>query len=285
MRVAVTGASGFVGGHVLDALAHRPDVEIIALSRRPMATEGLPAGASWAHIDISRPSPNTYGEIGRPDVLIHLAWKGLPNYQSPRHLDVELPSQIAFLSELVEAGLPSLLVAGTCYEYGMLEGELVEGSSGPLTSTYAQAKVALHDELRALQEQFPFALTWARLFYMWGSGQSPNSLFPLLQAAVERGDERFPMSRGDQVRDYLPVEEVARIIVKLALLQRDLGPVNVCSGRPVAIREVVEGWLPEHDWRIDLQPGVYPYPEHEPFAFWGSTRKLKSILGTDRALS
>ena len=278
MKVAVTGASGFVGGHVLDALAQHSDVEIIALSRRPVSSERLQSGASWMPIDIARPSSDTFTRIGRPDVLIHLAWDGLPNYQSPRHLEVELPAQTAFLSGLVEAGLPSMLVTGTCYEYGMLDGELVEGASGALTNVYAKAKVALHDRLNALQERSPFALNWPRLFYMWGPGQSPGSLFPLLQAAIERGDERFPMSKGDQVRDYLPVQEVARILVELALRREDQGTVNVCSGQPISVRELVEGWLKTYNWHIELEPGVFPYPEHEPFAFWGSTRKLESIL-------
>ncbi|MEA2677067.1 MAG: hypothetical protein QOJ81_1208, partial [Chloroflexota bacterium] len=219
--------------------------------------------------------------IGRPDILLHLAWDGLPNYQSSRHLETELPIQVAFLDGLIEAGLPSLLVTGTCYEYGLLEGELVEGAAGSLTNVYARAKVALYEKLCRMKEAHPFALIWARLFYLWGPGQAAGSLFSQLKAAAERGDERFPMSKGEQLRDYLPIEEAASKLAALAMLQEDIGLVNLCSGRPTSVRSLVEGWLREFGWKIDLEYGALPYAEHEPFAFWGSTRKLDSALARD----
>lgn len=276
--MAVTGASGFVGRHVLAALSGRPGLETVAVSRRPIPDEQLPAGASWLALDTSAAPSGAYARMGSPDLVIHLAWEGLPNYQSSRHVDVELPHQTAFLTGLVEAGLPSLLVAGTCYEYGRLEGELVEGMAGELTTEYARAKVALHQRLCALNERTAFALTWTRLFYLWGEGQAPGSLYSLLKAAVERGDRRFPMSKGDQLRDYLEAEAAAAILVELALRRQDMGLVNVCSGRPIAIRSLVEAWLQENGWQIELEPGVFPYPEYEPFAFWGSRQKLDSVL-------
>jgi dTDP-6-deoxy-L-talose 4-dehydrogenase (NAD+) len=77
------------------------------------------------------------------------------------------------------------------------------------------------------------------------------------------------MSGGEQLRDYLPVREVARRLVRLALTPRDLGPVNVCSGTPISVRRLVEGWIKEHGWKIELKLGALPYPDYEPMAFWG----------------
>ncbi len=281
MKVAVTGASGFVGGHVVNALAQHRDVEIVTVSRRRLSAERLPPGVDQVTLDIAAATDADYDRIGRPDILIHLAWGGLPNYLSPHHFDAELPAQYRFLRGLIEAGLPSLLVTGTCYEYGMLTGELSEEMTGAPVNAYAQAKTALHDQLQALQASTPFALTWARLFYLWGPGQAAGSLFPLLRAAVERGDPRFPMSQGDQLRDYLPIEQAARILVALALHREDLGIVNVCSGKPISIRSLVEQWLRDNGWRIDLEFGAFPYPAYEPLAFWGSTAKLDGLLSSD----
>jgi len=55
--------------------------------------------------------------------------------------------------------------------------------------------------------------------------------------------------------------------------------VNVCSGRPVSVRRLVEGWIRDNGWTIDLNLGHYPYPDYEPMAFWGERRKLDRILG------
>jgi dTDP-6-deoxy-L-talose 4-dehydrogenase (NAD+) len=83
------------------------------------------------------------------------------------------------------------------------------------------------------------------------------------------------MSGGEQMRDYLPVTEVARAIVSLAMKESDIGIVNVCSGRPVSVRRLVEGWISENGWNIELNLGRYPYPDYEPMAFWGSPEKLR----------
>jgi len=274
MKVAVTGASGFIGRHVLNALAERGATKIVAVSRKVF--NELPKTARHVALDIADASEADYERLGRPDVLLHLAWGGLPNYLSLHHFERELPAQYHFLRAMVAAGLPSLLVTGTCYEYGMMSGELVEDATLPPSNPYAYAKVALRRQLQFLKAQQPFNLTWARLFYMWGEGQAPTSIYPLLRAAVARGDASFPMSRGEQLRDYLPVTEVAEALAALA--GRDAGTVNICSGRPVSIRSLVEGWIAENHWSIKPELGRYPYPNYEPLAFWGSRSKLDATL-------
>ena len=282
MKIAVTGAGGFVGSHVVEALSRLPDVETVAVVRNEIAGDRLPKGVRQVGLDIACAGAADFERIGRPDRLVHLAWDGLPNYQSARHVEVELPAQLHFLTAMVEGGLASLLVAGTCYEYGLAEGELDDDRPASPVTAYAEAKVALHRQLEALKARRPFDLIWARLFYLWGPRQAPGSLFPQLRAAAERGESRFAMSKGDQVRDYLPVEEAARLLAALALRGGDAGAVNICSGRPISIRAQVEQWLQENGWEIDLDLGHYPYPAYEPFAFWGATDKLNRLLSDPR---
>lgn len=278
MRIAVTGTSGFVGSHVLDALAACGGVEIVAVTRRELPAERLPAGAEQVVLDIAEAGEADYDRLGRPDVVIHLAWGGLPNYMSVHHFESELPAQFRFLRGLVAAGLPSMVVTGTCYEYGMVGGELSEERVAAPTNPYGFAKAALYRQLDLLRRETPFQLTWARLFFLWGDRQAPTSLFSLLREAVERGDTTFPMSPGDQLRDYMPVEEAARILVALALRDEGVGLVNVCSGVPVSIRSMVERWLESHGWEIALDLGKLVYPAYEPREFWGSTKKLEALL-------
>jgi dTDP-6-deoxy-L-talose 4-dehydrogenase (NAD+) len=210
--------------------------------------------------------------------VIHLAWEGLPNYKSSHHLETELPRQFQFLKGLIVAGLPSLLVSGTCFEYGMQSGELSEDMLAQPTNPYGHAKNALRERLQFLQKMKPYALTWARLFFMHGDGQPKGSLLPQLRDAVSRGDKTFDMSGGEQLRDYLPVEEVARLIVEIALHHPDTGIVNICSGVPVSVRSLVEQWIRDRAWEIGLNLGRHPYPDYEPMAFWGSISKLNSLL-------
>ena len=196
------------------------------------------------------------------------------------HLERELPAHYRFLAELARGGLGTLLAAGTCFEYGMQSGPLHEALTPAPSNPYALAKDMLRRQLECLRAEVPFAFTWARLFYMHGEGQAAGSLYPLLRAAALRGDEVFAMSGGEQLRDYLPVGAVARSLAALALGRCDAGIVNVCAGQPVSVRTQVESWIAEHGWPIVPAFGRYPYPDHEPMAFWGDPGKLRRQLGT-----
>lgn len=277
MKIALTGATGFIGRHVLQALASQ-DIEIIALSRQ--AKPDFPASLNIRTIqcDIAGAEPPDFADIDSPDILVHLAWDGLPNYHSLHHFETELPNQYRFLSHLIKTGLRHVTITGTCFEYGMASGPLSEEMRPQPENSYAFAKDALRQQLQYLQKDHPFCLTWARLFYMYGAGQGPKSLYSLLKAAVEAGEPVFNMSAGEQLRDFLSVDDIGRHVATLACLKKDVGIVNVCSGTPTSVRTLVEGWIDANNWQIALNRGYFPYPAYEPLAFWGSDRKLKKLL-------
>ena len=278
MRIAVTGASGFVGRHVIQELM-KQSVDVVAVTRDRNRLSYLNEKASIVELDIDSCYESCFERLGFPDVLIHLAWGGLPNYLSLHHFESELPRHYNFLKAIVMSGLPSLLVAGTCFEYGMQSGSLSEDFPARPDNPYGYAKDALRRQLEFLDRSHPFELTWARLFYTYGEWQSESSLYTQLADAVLLGKGYFNMSGGEQLRDFLPVGEVARIIVRLALRPCGAGVVNVCSGKPVSVRKLVEGWLEEKGWKISLNLGHFPYPDYEPMAFWGDRRYLDTILG------
>jgi nucleoside-diphosphate-sugar epimerase len=280
IKIAVTGASGFIGRALLRELARR-GLPATAVTRDAASLAGFWPDESIVAMDLATAGTEAFGKLGRPDILIHLAWDGLPNYKSLRHFESELPAQFRFLKAMVEAGLPSLLVTGTCFEYGMQSGPLSESDEARPSNPYGHAKDALRQQLRHLQSLKGFRLIWARLFYTYGEEQHQGSLYPLLKAAVLRGDKSFDMSGGEQLRDYLPVEEVARQLARLALSGLDVGAVNICSGKPISVRNLVEGWLRANDWKIALNLGHYPYPDYEPMAFWGLRDKLAALPGPE----
>lgn len=273
MKIAVTGASGFVGRHVLAEL-NRHQVEIVAVTRDSKRLVDLGMADHVVELDIAEPGEDCFERLGRPDVLIHLAWEGLPNYKSLHHFETELPRQFRFLKTVIEAGLPSLLVTGTCFEYGMQSGPLSEEMPTKPSNPYGYAKDALRKQLGFLKTIQPIVLTWARLFYLYGEGQPKGSLYPQLKDAALRGDRVFNMSGGEQLRDYLPVSEAARQIVCLAMVQHNFGAINICSGKPISVRRLVEQWIIDNKWKIGLNLGHYPYPDYEPMAFWGDASRV-----------
>jgi len=277
MKIAVTGASGFIGQYVLRELV-KASVEVIAITRDAAKLNEFADEVTVVEMDISDHPVAVFDILGSPDVLIHLAWGGLPNYRLLTHFETELPNQYEFLKSMINAGLPSLLVAGTCYEYGMKPGCLDEALIPNPKTPYGYAKDALRRQLEFLKDSSPFNLTWARLFYMYGEGQSAQSLYPSLKDAVLTGKQFFNMSGGEQKRDYLSVKVVANRMIGLSQTGKDNGIVNICSGEPILIKTLVSDWIRENNWDIKLNLGYYPYSGYEAMGFWGDATRQNLLL-------
>lgn len=284
-KILVTGATGFIGNYVIEQLLQQKDFAIIASS----STIENARSADWFPLVKYIPfnlkefddSINYYEFFDRPDVMIHLAWEGLPNYKAAFHIEENLPRHYSFLKNCVQNGLTDVTITGTCFEYGMKEGVLTEDMNTKPANAYAIAKDILRKQLEQLQIINRFQFKWIRLFYMYGSGQSPNSLLSQLDKALKNGEIVFNMSAGEQEKDYLPVEKVAVYIVKIALQEKVTGIINCCSGLPITVKAFVENYLAERKKHIQLNLGYYPYADYEPMRFWGDNQKLKTIINNE----
>jgi dTDP-6-deoxy-L-talose 4-dehydrogenase (NAD+) len=250
---------------------------VIAHARVPRPEHRAEQGRRWTYFDLSDVPDDAFDRLARPDVVIHCAWQGLPNYLSPRHTEIELPAQFQFLRGLVAAGLKTLVVAGTCFEYGMQSGCQREDMMAVPANPYGVAKDGLRRQLEHLNETHRFDLRWLRLFYLYGQGQPPTSLYSLFHAAIARGDKQFDMSPGDQLRDFMKAADAGKAIVDVALAPAAPRIVNICSGVPLSVRGLVEQWRGELAASIVLNLGALSYPPHEPFAFWGDSGRLGAL--------
>lgn len=278
MNVWVTGATGFVGRHVIQRLAMEGhDVTAIARSAERAAAMPWRNEVEFVSCDLADHS-DLLQNHPLPDVLIHLAWQGLPNYKSFFHIGTNLRDHLAFLYNAAAVGISQIMVAGTCLEYGMQNGALVEqGSTAPHTC-YGLAKDTLRKSLQLLQHEIPFTLQWMRLFYTFGEGQNPSSLLAQLDRAIDQGASHFDMSMGDQLRDYLPIDEIAANFSRaLEHPEECNGIINCCSGKPTSVIDLVESHCSIRGSAIRLNRGHYPYPDYEPLAFWGVPTKLDQL--------
>lgn len=279
MKVLVTGATGFVGNYVVrEMLKH--GYGVVATSRSDEKAKSCEWFSQVEYIsrDLNDAEDDYHRFFGRPQMLIHLAWDGLPNYTDVSHFERNVFSNYVFLRNMLEHGLRNLIVAGTCFEYGMRNGALREDMKTDPRNPYGLAKDTLRRFLEQLQRKIDFDFKWIRLFYLYGKGQNPASITSQLDNALERGDTAFDMSGGEQLRDYLPVEKAAEYIAGIAMQSRISGIINCCSGVPISIRKLVENHLAKRQRSIHLNLGRYSYPDYEPMAFWGDRTKLNKVL-------
>ena len=162
------------------------------------------------------------------------------------HIEKNLFNNYQFIKNLVANGLKDITITGTCFEYGMVNGCLSEDIQTNPSNSYAIAKDSLRKFIEELKKQYKFNYKWIRLFYMYGEGQSEKSLVALLEKAIQNDEKEFNMSGGEQLRDYLHIQEVVYNILKIALQNKiDNQIINCCSGKPISIRKFVENYLDE----------------------------------------
>ena len=276
MKIAITGATGFIGRHVRNALA-KTDHDVVLVARRSERAGEITARESIVAADLHHERTDWFKLFGKPDAVLHLAWGGLPNYMDAYHVEVELPMQSKFLKALIESGLKKLVVTGTCYEYGMSSGALSEDQETNPNTPYGIAKDNLRKELFELQQRKNFDLTWARIFYPYGEGQSESSLYSQLKNAILSNQE-FLMGNGRQVLDFIQVEKVASSLLSLLTSCMNLGVVNIGSGKPQTVAAFVQEQI--RIFQSDLVPsfGSIPDREYESVSFWSDNSRFDSLV-------
>jgi len=266
-KVIVSGATGFIGQHLIPILL-KDGYEVLAISRSQKRAETLPWFKDVKFISYDFHSDKQITKVEGFRGLIHLAWQDLPNYDSSIHVKKNLPCSYRFIDSLLDKGVNQVLIAGTCFEYGLKSGAISSSSTTEPTTQYAIAKDTLRKKLTLLSFKKDFNLQWARIFYMFGKGQNSNSIISQLDFAIKNNQKVFHMSGGEQLRDYLPVEKASE---KLSNLYKsgNKGIFNICSGKPISIRNLVESYIEKKNSNIIPKYGYYPYSVYEPMQFWG----------------
>jgi nucleoside-diphosphate-sugar epimerase len=280
MKILISGATGFLGKHVLKQLSQADhEVFLIVRSREHSLAMNREYPSFTIYEYDYRKIDSEFVSIGNFDVFLNLAWSNLDDFQSSDHLSFELPAQKEFVTQIISRGVKSIVSVGTCLEYSKLQGELREDSPCGTEIPYAMAKNQLKNFLRIQSELDNFNLTWVRLFYFYGPGQPERTLFGQLVSAANQHQQTFDtLTNGLQKLDYMHVEDVAKSLVQILLTGQAHGEVNLCSGQARTLRDITSQWIKDFQWDVRISWGNQDFRTYESDAFWGSTDKLTEIL-------
>jgi nucleoside-diphosphate-sugar epimerase len=278
MRVFVTGATGFLGSHLIRHL--------LAAGHEPLAL--VVPGSDLQRLSNIAGLRLIYGTLQKiaelrddlcrwqPEACIHLAWYTEPGkYLHAKENIASFQNSLLLLEELRACDCKYLIATGTCAEYEAKSHRLSEIDKVSPETLYAASKLSFLFIGQQIAAQLGIQFAWSRVFYVYGPNEDPRRLVPSAILKLQEG-QAFLASPGKQVRDYLHVEDVSRALITI-LEKQATGIYNVCSSEPITIGELLNtiGQLTHHHDLIRL--GALPYRDWEPMYICGDNSRLKTL--------
>jgi len=250
-NIAITGANGFVGRHVLDHLLRENHNIKILVKKSKIRNQYQPNIKVIELNDLFHEKAETLKQILKGvEILIHLAWYTEPNQYltSPLNIDC-LTGTLNLAKAFVEAGGRRFIGIGTCFEHDTDQCLLSINTPLNPKSIYAASKSSAFQLLTQIFSVSEVEFSWCRLFYLYGDGEDTRRLVAYIKQKLSIG-ETVELTSGNQIRDFLDVQDAAKMIVEESLGSLQ-GPINICSGIPITIRQIAEN-IADHFGRRDL---------------------------------
>ena len=215
----------------------------------------------------------------QPEAVIHCAWAGVARqarFSQAQLANVDMTCRL--VEEAAQAGVAKFVGIGSQAEYGRLDRRIGERDPTQPETLYGAAKLAACHLARQLAAQSGMDYAWLRLFASYGPGDNEAWLIPSVIAELSAG-RRPRVSLGTQKWDYLHVKDVARGILAACVTPAATGLFNLASGRPVAIRDVVERLRDLLAPGMDLVFGEIPFGKDQIMHLEGDNTRLRELTG------
>ena len=272
-KVLITGGTGFIGRNVVNELINR-GYEVHSLVYPPFAPEqdGL---FQYEMNLMDSDAVEEFLQAHNFENLIHLAWyvgKGCHN--ADENLDWTIAT-LHLLKSFQKYGGKKFLGAGTIseyeYKYGYLLEDYTPASPGTL---YGESKNSVYKIAGSFCKKYGMDFKWPRIFNLYGPNEKPQRLMPAVINSCLKGED-VKVSDCLKFQDYLHVEDTARGIVDVFESEIQ-GAVNICSGKPVQLRYIVNKIAELTEFKGNILWGAIPAAFGDELVV-GSNEKLKSI--------
>jgi GDP-4-dehydro-6-deoxy-D-mannose reductase len=284
--VLVTGAAGFAGSHLIDLLSN-VDEPVTAWHRPGGSPPRDVAGVSWQAVDLLNRDAVAAAIAGlSPEVVYHCA--GAPHVGHSWHTtESTFSANVRATHHVIEGlrqnGRPArVVVASSALVYASSDRPLREDDLIRPTSPYAVSKLA--QELVAVDGNDDMHVSIARAFNHFGPRQSPDfvaSGFARRIAEIEagRGDAELAVGNLDARRDLTDVRDTVRAYRAIVERGRPGRVYNVCSGRAILIRDLLDMLLSRARVRIGVRIDANRYrPSDQPIVV-GDGQRIRDEIG------
>ena len=272
MKILVTGANGYLGRGVVKELLNS-ELDIIATDIKFDYDEERIQFIETNIFEIENP----FYYFGKPDIILHLAWKNGFIHNHISHLE-DLSKHYCFLEKLIDSGIKQVAVMGSMHEVGFYEGSIKADTKTEPGSLYGIAKNALRQAIEKKCFTKSVVFQWIRGFYIVGNSEYGSSIFSKITQAEKEGNTTFPFTTGENQWDFISYDELCMQIVAIIKQQKYTGIINACSGVPEKLSCRVEKFIRDNNYKIRLIYGAFPDRPYDSKAVWGDNSIISKIL-------
>lgn len=272
MKVLVTGANGYLGSGIVEAILNSGN-DVVAVDFKVDHIDNRAIKKSCDIFELENP----YDYFEKPDALCHLAWRDGFVHYSDSHI-IDLPKHYLFLKKMIENGCKQIAVMGSMHEIGFYEGSINESTPCHPTTPYGIGKNALRELTEMLCKQNNSIFQWLRGYYIVGNSKYGSSIFSKITAAAEKGEKEFPFTLGQNQYDFIDYPIFCKEVAATVVQNKEQGIINICSGKPEKLADRVERFIKENDYDIRLHYGAFPDRPYDSKAVWGDSLKIEKIM-------
>lgn len=277
LPVLVTGATGFIGRHLINALT-RENADISIISRKKVALNGkikTYVGDLTDKAFISKAVKEA-----NPKKIFHLAAVVNPSRDInllEESFKVNFFGTVNLLNSLKNVEYDSFVFNSTAEVYGNSKIPFKENMMLNPLSPYSLSKASAEIFCNMLHKNNGYPITILRLFLVYGPGQKANRFLPQLLTALLQNKE-FSMTKGQQKRDYTFIDDVIEALIKASLIKQASGEtINICSGKQFSIKSIASRIAAMLDKRSLIKYNL-PYRKNEQWDYCGDGTKARKIL-------
>lgn len=280
-RILITGASGFIGSHLLRILVSMDrNVHIIVRSSNFWRIRDVIHETHVHFVDLTdhKRLCRVISDI-KPHIVYHLAAYGVNYNQKDTQtlFKVNVSATMSLLEALSKCDVHKLIVCGSCFEYGDISGIITQKTPPDPVSIYGASKTVevMVTKIIAKISGIPYVV--CRPFGVYGPYEPPDRIIPYTFISIIDG-KPLKYTGGKQIRDYTYVGDVASALVKAAGVKEKSLEVNICSNEPIRLKKLVSTAMKIAGSRQKAEWGAIPYRADESRSLVGDNSATKKFL-------